>query len=109
MTQKEYEDYLHKRGLRDPKSKCVAKNSLGGTTKGKEKSLERVIVCFKGYRTRPLDADNFAGSVKHLLDGLRAAGIIDDDDPTTIELRTEQVKVKHRHEQKTVITLYYPD
>lgn len=77
--------------------------ALGRAVQGEEKSLRRVVVSFTGYRVRPLDPDNFAGSVKDLLDGLRHAQIIHGDEPWRIKLETEQVKVRSYKEEKTVI------
>ncbi len=75
---------------------------------GKKESVDRVIVCITGYRVRPLDPDNFAGGTKDIIDGLRHAGLLDDDSPDKIILRTEQVKIRHRENQKTVVTIEYP-
>ena len=82
--------------------------ALGGATQGKEKSLGRATVRFVGYRVKPLDPDNFAGSVKDLLDGLRHAQIISGDEPWKIILETEQERVKHYNQEKTVITVDIP-
>lgn len=71
--------------------------------------LARVVVRFTGYRVKPLDADNFAGSVKHLLDGLRHTHLIDGDEPWRIKLETEQVKVARYKDEKTVIEIADPD
>lgn len=71
-------------------------------------SVGRTRVCFTGYRLRLLDPDNFAGSVKDLLDGLRHAGLLDDDTSDKIILQTEQVRVNHKSEEKTVIEILYP-
>jgi hypothetical protein len=83
-------------------------SALVGAAKGEEKELGRVVVCFKGYRVRPLDPDNFAGSVKGLLDGLRHAHLIRGDEPWKITLQTEQEKAKSFAEEKTVIEIEYP-
>jgi hypothetical protein len=83
--------------------------ALERATARKEKSLGRVIVRFTGYRVRPLDPDNFAGSVKDLLDGLRRVNLIDGDEPWRIKLETEQIKVATKAEQRTVIDLFYPE
>lgn len=68
----------------------------------------RTIVRFTGYRVRPLDPDNFAGSVKELLDGLRRAHLIDGDEAWKIRLETDQVKVSHYAEEKTVVEIETP-
>ena len=70
--------------------------------------MGRIRVRFVGRRVRPLDPDNFAGSVKDALDGLRHVGLIDGDEPWRIVLETEQEKVRHREEEETVIIITYP-
>ena len=80
--------------------------TLGPAAQGKAGGLHRVTVRFVGYRVRPLDPDNFAGSVKDLLDGLRHAGLLHGDEPWRIRLETEQEKVPHYEDEKTVIEIY---
>ena len=70
--------------------------------------LGKVTVRFTGYRCRLLDPDNFAGSVKDLLDGCVAAGLFDDDSPDHIILITEQEKVPHLQDEMTIIEIKYP-
>ena len=94
--------------LQDAKSQCYEKAALGATVQGKAKSLSRVTVRFIGYRSRPLDPDNFAAGCKDLLDGLRHAFLISGDEPWNINFETRQEKVSHRSEEKTVIELEYP-
>ena len=79
--------------------------ALGGADEGKAQGVPRIAVRFVGRRVKPLDPDNFAGSVKDLLDGLRHAGLIPGDEPWRIRLETEQVKVAHFHEEATEITI----
>ncbi len=79
--------------------------ALGTAIQGETKSVQRVVVKFVGYRVKPLDPDNFAGSVKDLLDGLRHAGLIHGDEYWRIKLETEQVKVAHYEEEQTIITI----
>ena len=82
--------------------------ALGATVQGKTKSIPRIRIRFTGYRVRPLDPDNFAGSCKDLLDGLRHSGIISGDEPWKIIFETEQEKVGSFVEEKTVIELEIP-
>ncbi len=79
--------------------------ALGGAAQGKETGMGRTRISFVGYRVRLLDPDNFAGSVKDLLDGLRHAGIISDDTPDKIVLETAQEKVGRYCDERTVITI----
>jgi hypothetical protein len=71
----------------------------------KEIGVGRPRVRFIGYRARPLDADNFAGSCKDLLDGLVAAGLLESDAPGKVEVFWDQVKVARLSEEKTVIEI----
>jgi hypothetical protein len=75
---------------------------------GENQSAPRVIVRFKGYRVRPLDPDNFAGSVKDLLDGLRHAHLIPGDEAWRIKLETEQERVATFAEERTEIEIEWP-
>ena len=83
--------------------------ALGSSVQGEAAGLQRTVVRFVGRRVRPLDPDNFAGSVKDLLDGLRHAGLISGDEPWRIRLETEQVKVATFKEESTEITITTPD
>lgn len=83
--------------------------ALVGEKSRKEECMDRVVVSFKGFRVRPLDPDNFAGSIKGLLDGLRHAHLIRGDEPWRIRLQTEQVKVKSFAEERTEIEIIYPE
>ena len=73
------------------------------------KGVSRATVRFTGYRVKPLDPDNFAGSCKDLLDGLRHANLISGDEAWRIRFETEQVKVAHFVDEKTVVEVIYPD
>lgn len=61
-----------------------------------------------GRRVRLLDPDNFAGSVKYLVDQMRALDLIPDDDPETIVLETRQIKVATFAEEGTEVEVIHP-
>lgn len=82
--------------------------ALDRPVQGKEKGVQRIVVSFTGFRVKPLDPDNFAGSIKDLLDGLRHSGLLPGDEPWRIHLETEQQKVGHFKDEKTVIEITYP-
>lgn len=88
-----------------PKSQRHKAPALGATGEGEKEGVRRARVRFVGYRVRPLDPDNFAGGCKDLLDGLRHAGLIPGDEPWRIIFETEQEKVAHFDEERTVIHL----
>lgn len=52
-------------------------------------------------RVRICDPDNLVGGQKHLIDALRLAGIIPEDDPDSIILQVSQKKVKSYKEEAT--------
>lgn len=93
----------------DPQPKCNQAPALGRAVQGEKQSVGRIRVSFTGYRVRPLDPDGFAGSTKDLLDGLRRAGLIPDDSWRHIKLETEQEQVAHFNEERTEITITWPE
>jgi hypothetical protein len=94
--------------LRDPEPKPHDPPALVRAATGKEEGLDRVVVCFKSYRVRPLDPDNFAGGCKGLLDGLRHAHLIRGDEPWRIIFQAEQERVSRFSEERTEIEIIYP-
>ena len=80
-------------------------SALDRTDAGKKKGLRRIRVRFIGYRVRCLDPDNFAGSCKDLLDGLRHAGLIPGDEPWRIIFETAQEKVASYKQERTLIEI----
>ena len=94
--------------LHDAEPKRYAPTALGEVAGGKAASLQRITVRFTGFRVRPIDPDNFAGSVKDLLDGLRRVRLIPGDEWHRIKLETEQVKVASAQDERTEIELIYP-
>jgi hypothetical protein len=91
--------------LPDAKPQRHKTPALGATAQGAVQGIPRLTVRFTGHRVRPLDPDNFAGSCKDLLDGLRHAGLIPGDEPWRIKLETEQVKESHFKDEKTIIEI----
>jgi hypothetical protein len=70
----------------------------------------RIVRC----ATRPLDLDNFAGGCKPLIDQLRYAKLIPDDDPSSISVTFEQRSVKRADagtlvEIENIQPITYPD
>ena len=96
------------RPLPNPEPQPDQGRTLDSALPGKTKGLRRVRVRFTGHRVRPLDPDNFAGSVKDLLDGLRHAGLIPGDEPWRIVLETAQEKVESFTQERTMIEIWWP-
>lgn len=112
-TMKQYQEYIGRNANHNPDCSIPDTQpeqdqapALGTPVQGEATGIQRTIVRFTGYRVRPLDPDNFAGGVKDLLDGLRHAGLIPGDEAWRIKLETEQVKVAHYEEEKTVIEIF---
>lgn len=91
-----------------PKPKRNQKAALGSVAEREEKIVGRISLKFVLYRVRPLDPDGAAGSTKDLIDGLREANLLPEDDPWTISLQVEQVKVSHYSEERTELEIIYP-
>lgn len=99
------DDHQTSRQVQDTKPKRHQKAALVQAVPREAESLERAIVRFIGYRIRCCDPDNFAGSCKDLLDGLRHASFIPGDEPWRIIFQTEQVKVSKKSEERTEIEI----
>lgn len=72
---------------------------------GEAGSRQRTHLRIERRACRPLDTDNFAGGCKALIDCLRAAELIAEDDPANLEVTFAQVKVKTRAEEGTELSL----
>lgn len=105
----QYEHRTNRRKVPHPQPERNEVQPLARPAPGKTKSVARIIVRFTGYRARPIDPDNFAGSVKDLLDGLRHAGLIPGDEHWRIKLETDQVKVATYDDERTLIEIEYDD
>lgn len=64
----------------------------------KKESQDRITLRITRRATRLLDADNFAGGCKPLIDQLRYAKLIPDDSPEKVEITFTQTKVKKGQE-----------
>lgn len=88
--------------LRDPKADSVTKSApeVGSMAKASGKEIvgqgggPRHFVRIKSSRVRLLDVDNLYGGSKYLIDALRGASVIPDDDPGSILLEVTQEKIK---------------
>ncbi len=95
----------HQRKIQDSEPQHHPPEALDGLATREKKGIRATVVRFIGYRVRPLDPDNFAGSTKDLLDGCVKAGLLAGDEWWRIELTTAQVKVKSYTEERTVIEI----
>lgn len=100
------------RGLLNTLLKYAPKRSLDKVLKAKENSKDCTAKCntkyhltITRYSTRTLDVDNFAGGCKPLIDQIRYAKLIPDDNPESVEIVFQQVKVKTLKEQRTEVKI----
>lgn len=91
-------------GLPDTEPQRNAGSQPLGAHKNEAPCRQRAIVRIERCGYRLLDKDNLYGGVKYLCDALRAAEIIPNDDPDSIELIVTQKKVS-RKEIGTLVTI----
>ena len=92
-------------GIHNPKPQPPARPALDSPPKGKETRPPRTALIITRHAVRLLDADNYAGGCKPLIDQLRYAKLIEDDDPETIEITFRQAKCKTKAEEKMTIQI----
>lgn len=88
----------------NPKFEPALGKALQGNSKTQKGSKKRITLRITRYSTRLLDEDNLSGS-KLLTDQLRYAGIIPSDDPESLQIINDQVKVKHKTEERTEVRI----
>lgn len=81
--------------------------ALVALAQGKGTGGKRITVSINRRSTRTLDLDNFAGGCKPLIDQLRYAQLIPDDDPASVEIIFTQEKVAHQNQQGTSVKIVY--
>jgi hypothetical protein len=89
--------------LQGAKRQQKHRRALGSANAGTKKGAKRPVVRIISFRRRLLDKDNLFRGCKALLDSLRYAGLIHGDGPEEIDFYAEQIKVKYKEEEKTVI------
>lgn len=78
---------------------------LEGPRTNETQSPQRLVVRITGRRVALLDPDNFAGGCKFLIDQLRYAKIIPEDNPAAIELVTAQERVATKAQEGTEVDI----
>ena len=58
-----------------------------------------------GHGCRPKDPDNLVSGCKAIIDQLRYAGYLIDDNPTALTIVVESAKVAHRKDEKLILQL----
>ena len=92
-------------GIPHPKPQPAPRTTLVNPREGKDQSKNRVTLVITRSAVSLLDADNFAGGCKPLIDQLRYAKLIADDDPETVEILFRQIKVKTKAEEMTKVEI----
>ena len=92
-------------GLPHPKFERDAPAALDVVQQRETKSATRFAVRFISRRVRPIDTDNLVGGCKPLIDCLRAASLIPNDDPASITLVVDQERVSKRKDECTIVEI----
>ena len=95
----------HPARLPDPKPQPALRQTLECQPPRKTTRPGRVTLRITRHACRLLDADNFAGGCKPLIDQLRYAALIPDDDPASVELQFCQEKVAKKTLEMTTIEI----
>lgn len=85
-------------------TKPAVRPTLDSHRQREEKGQERIVLRITRRSPRLLDADNFAGGCKPVIDQVRYAGLIPDDSPEKVEIRFTQEKCK-KGEEGTLIEI----
>ena len=79
-------------GIPDAEPQCLTSRSLPSANQDEAGGHASISLVITLHRSRLLDADNAAGSCKPIIDALRYARIIPEDNPQAIKLEVRQVK-----------------
>lgn len=91
--------------LPHPQPQPAFRQTLDCQPPRKTERPQRVVVRITRHACRLLDADNFAGGCKPLIDQLRYAALIPDDDPASVELHFCQEKVAKKHLEAVTVEI----
>ena len=94
--------------LSTPKPQLDPWPKVLGPGAGEEEGEPRITLRIVTFRRRLLDDDNAQGGCKFLIDAIRRAGLIPDDNPGCIRLVTEQKKVKGKYNEGTLVLIEFP-
>jgi len=92
-------------GIPHAKPQPAPRPALDDIAKGESECKNRTTLCITRRAVSLLDADNFAGGCKPLIDQLRYAKLITDDDPGSVEIIFRQVKVATKKEEMTTVEI----
>jgi hypothetical protein len=92
-------------GIPHPEPQPAARPALDGPRPGEAPRPPRTRLRIERKSVRLLDPDNFAGGCKPLIDQIRYAHLIPDDDPESVEIIFVQTKVQTKKEECTDIQI----
>ena len=92
-------------GLPHAKPQPSPRQTLVNPCQGEAPRKDRITLVITRSACSLLDADNYAGGCKPLIDQLRYAKLIADDDPETVEILFRQAKVKTKAEEMTQVEI----
>ena len=92
-------------GLPHAKPQPAPRQALVNSCQREDSRKNRVTLIITRCSCSLLDADNYAGGCKPLIDQLRYAKLIADDDPETVEILFRQIKVKTKAEEMTKVEI----
>jgi hypothetical protein len=96
-------------GISDAKPEQDSARPLAGKSPGKAQGDSRIVLSITRCGPRALDRDNLVGSVKHLVDACRRAGLIPGDTELEIELQVEQQRaIKAPEGIGTILEIEWP-
>ena len=98
----------HPARIPDPKPQPAIRQTLDCQPPRKTTRTGRVTLRITRHACRLLDADNFAGGCKPLIDQIRYAALIPDDDPASVELQFCQEKVAKKTQESVTIEITHP-
>ena len=94
-------------GLSHAQPQPNPRETLDNAREGENENRPRFGLRITRIACQTLDADNFAGGCKFLIDAIRKRGLIPDDDPASVEIAFRQVKANHKNEEETRVTITY--
>ena len=96
-------------GIPHPEPQPNPRKTLVGSPEGKDECKVGTTLLITRRAVSLLDADNFAGGCKPLIDQLRYAKLIRDDDPGSVEIIFRQKKVATKKEEGTEVEIRQGD
>jgi hypothetical protein len=94
-------------GIPHPKPQPSPRQTLDYSVQGEATDEPAFGLRITRIACQPLDADNFAGGCKFLIDAIRRRGLIPDDDPASVEISFRQIKAQHKNQEGMSIRITF--